>query len=172
MSQIGSLSSGSSSQYSSGYYSDSSNCESVTSKSSRLPHPIVAYKRMDGHKLHDNSTFKEPSVASSSLIQTTSPTIHGDKPSRSTSSGQARMENGSLKKKSASPYSISKNTARLSLQKHSLPPQSSSAKTSMIPKPTSGRPITSHSTSSGYHSSHKGHPSTLQNSTLQFWLVF
>ena len=166
MSRSGTLSSGSSSQYSSGYYSDSSNCEYVTSKSSRLPNPLVAYKHMDGHKLHDNSTFKKPSVLSSSPIQTTSPTIRDDKSSRSTGRGQTSLENGSLQKKSVSPSSGNKN-------KHSLPSQSSSTKMSMIPKPSSGRPITSsHSTSSGYHSTHKEHPSTVPHSALQqFWLV-
>ena len=172
ISQSGSLSSGNSSQYSSGYYSDSSNSESVTSTSSRLSHPIVAYKHMDGHKLHDNSTFKKPSVTSSSPTPSTSPIIHGDKSSCSTSRGQAslRLDNGSSQKKSASPYSSNKNTS-LRLQKHSIPPQSSSTKMSMIPKLSSGRPKTSHSTSSGYHSSHKGHPSTVPHSTLQLWLV-
>ena len=165
MSQSGSLSSGSSSQYSSGYYSDSSNSESVTSQSSRLPHPIVAYKHIDGHKLCDNPTFKKPSVASSSPIQTTSPTIRDDKFNHSTGSGHASLENGSLRKKSVSPSSGNRN-------KHSLPPQSSGTKMSMIPKPSSSKPITSHSTSSGYHSLHKGHPSTVPHSTLQqLWLV-
>ena len=114
MSQSGSLSSGTSSQYSSGYCSDSSIRESVTSARSRLPHPIVTYKRMEGHKLLDISTFKRLSVAS---------------------------------------------------------PQSSSTKMSMTPKPSSNRSITSYSTSSGYHSSHKGHPSTTPHSTSQLWLV-
>ena len=170
ISQSGSLSSGNSSQYSSGYYSDSSNSESVTSTSSRLLHPIVAYKHMDGHKFYENSTFKKPSVTSSSPTPSTSPTIHGDKSSRSTSRGQASLENGSLQKKSASLYGSNKNTS-LWLQKHSLPHQSSSTKMSMIPKPSSNRPITSHSTSSGYHSSHKGHPSTIPHSASQLWLV-
>ena len=170
MSQSGSLSSGNSSQYSSGYYSDSSNSESVTSKSSRLLHPIVAYKHTGGQGLHDNSTFKKPSVASSLPIQSTPPTICDDKSSSSTSSGQASLENGSSQKKSASPYGSNKNTS-LWLQKHSLPLQSSSAKMSMIPKPSSNRPVTNHSTSPGYNPSHKGHPSTTSHSTLQLRLA-
>ena len=170
ISQSGSLSSGNSSQYSSGYYSDSSNSESVTSQSSRMSHPLVAYKHTGGQGLHNKSTFKKPSVASSSPAQSTSPTIRDDKSSHSTSSGQASLENGSSQKKSASPYGSNKNTS-LRLQKRSLPPQSSSAKMSMIPQPSSNRPKTSHSTFSGYHSSHKGHSSTVSHSALQLWLV-
>ena len=171
LSQSGSLSSGSS-QYSSGYYSDSSNSESVTSKSSRLAHPKVAYKHMlNGRELHDKSTFKKPSTTSSSPIQTIPPTIHDDESSHLTSSGQAGLENGSLQKESAFHYGRTNNTTHLSLQKHPHPPQSSSTKTSMIPKPSSGRPVTSHSTSSSCYSLHKVYPSTVQDPTLQFWLV-
>ena len=170
LSQSGSISS-ECSQYSSGYYSDSSNSESVTSKSSRLPYPKVAYKQMNGQKLYDNSTFKIPSTTSSSPIQSISPTIHDDESSCLTSNGQAGLDNGSLQKKSASLYGRTKNTTHLSLQKYPHPPQSSSTKTSMIPKPSSGRPITSPSTSSGCYSSHKVYPSTVQDPTLQFWLV-
>ena len=175
MSQSGSLSSGSS-QYSSGYYSDSSNSESITSKSSRPAHPKVAYKHMGGqdhNKIHDNCTLKEQLVISSSSSQTTSPQIHDDESSCLTNSRQAGLENGSLQKKSASPYGSNNDTAHSSLPKYSYPLQSSSTKTSMIPKPSSGRPITSHCTSSGYHSSHKMRLSSVQDSTLQssMWLV-
>ena len=168
MSQSGSLSSGSS-QYSSGYNSDGSNNEFVTSKSRRLPHPKAAYKHTDGQKLCDKSTSKKPSITSFSPIHTIYPTVHDDESSCLTSNRQAGLENGSLQKRSASPYGGNKNTTHISLQKHSFPPQSSSIKTSMIPKPPSGRPIATHCTSCGYHSSYKVHLST---PPLQFWLVF
>ena len=168
MSQSGSLSSGSS-QYSSGYNSDSFNSEFIASKSSRLAHSKVVYKHMDSQKLCDKSTSKKPSITSFSPIQAVYPTVHDDESSCLTSNGQAGLENGSLQKRSASPYGGNKNTTHISLQKHSYPPQSSSTKTSMIPKPSSGGPITTHCTSCGYHPSYKVHLST---PTLQFWLVF
>ena len=75
---------------------------------------------MNGHdhrETHDNCTFKKPSVVSSLSIQTTSSTIHDDESSCLTSSRQASLENGSLQKKSASPYGSNNNTTHLSLPK-------------------------------------------------------
>lgn len=175
VSQSASLSS-ESSQYSSGYHSDSSYSESVTSKSSKLPHPKVTYKYFHGQeKTNDhgnftvNSRVKPPvsssvsvssSVVSSSAIQSITPTSH--KSSNLCGNG---YKSGSVPREPTSSHGSCKSSTHLSLQSHS-------AKMSKIPKPSHSGATASYCTSSDCHSTSKVHPSTLQDSKLQFWLVF
>ena len=183
VSQSASLSS-ESSQYSSGYHSDSSYSESVTSKSSKLPHPKVTYKYFYGQekaKGHDNFTassrLKPPvsspvlssSVASFSAIQSITPTNH-----KSNNLSGNGFKSGSVPREPTCSHGSCKSNTHLSLQNYPLSPQSHSAKMSKIPKPSHGREIARYCTcaSSGCHSTSKVHLSTLQDSTLQFWLVF
>ena len=119
-SQSASLSS-ESSHLSSGYYSDSSYGESVSSRSSQLPYPKVTSKYMSDKAKKDSPILKKPVVVSSSPIQATSPTISIDKHSHSS------LQNAFIQRE----ITPSPNIHR-SLQNHvAIPP----TKKSMIPKP-------------------------------------
>ena len=177
VSQSASLSS-ESSQYSSGYHSDSSYSESVTPKSSKLPHPKVAYKYFHGQekvKSHGSFTVNSrvippvlsSSVASSSANQSITPTNH-----KSNNLSGNGFKSGSVPRKPTSLHGSCKSSTHLSLQNQSLPPQSHSAKMSRIPKPSHSGATASYCTSSDCHSTSKVHPSALQDSALQIWLVF
>ena len=146
VSQSASLSSGSS-QLSSGYYSDSSYGESVSSKSSQLS------KCMPGEVQKDTPLSKKPAVVSSPPIQATSLTISNDKHSDSS----LNVQNDLIQKELTPPLNTHRKSA--SSQNHStIRSNSSSAKQTMIPKPQRSSqytcassschmPITAHSSS-------------------------
>ena len=122
------------SQYSSGYYSDSSCGGSVNLKGSRLPPPKVTCKHLSDGKEYKKtqssftatSLIKSP-VLCSSHIQTTSPTIGDDDIC-------SHLPNSFIKRDKTASADTHKS------KNYPFPLQSSSAKMSMIPKPSSGRP--------------------------------
>ena len=147
VSQNASLSSGSS-QLSSGYYSDSSCNDSISSRSSQLFYPKVTPKCMPGKAEKDSPISKKPATVSSPPIHATSP-IPTIKYSDSSQNGFIQKE-----------MSPTPNTHRksASLQHHpAIQPHvhSSSAKETKIPKPSRSTFIQGASNSSAHSSSFK-----------------
>ena len=134
VSQRASLSS-ESSHLSSGYYSDSSYGESISSRSSQ---PKVTSKYMPDKAEKDSPILNKPAVVSSSPIQATSPTISNDKHSHSS------LQNAFIQREITPSPNIHRKSA--SLRNHiAIPP----TKKSMIPKPS--RSASSQCASSSCH---------------------
>ena len=136
-----------SSQYSSGYYSDSSCSGSVNLKGSRLRPPKVTCKHLSDSKEYQKtqSSFTTTSLVkipflSSSHIQTTSLTT-GDC-SHLTNS----LENGFIQRDTTA------STTTYKSKRYHIPSQPSSAKMSMIPKPSSGKSTAGYCTCSDCYS--------------------